>query len=355
MGPRAALIALFLSLLWGGNVVALKMGLDAVPPLWSAFWRMLLGLPLIVAWARIEGTSLRLERGEWRSVGILAVVFGSQITALNFATNFTSPAFSVVLLNSSPVFTNLVAHFFVAGDRLSVKRSVGLTIAFFGICVVFLGRPPEALASAPVLGNTLAVISALVVSGRMVYTQKLVQIMPSTRAVFWQVVLAELIFLSGALLFEPMTVGPLTARAIGGLLYQGVIVAGIGFILWVRLLHDHAPGVISVFGFPTPLFGVLFSALLFAEPLSITLVIGMLFVATGILIVTLEKRDRTVALEIIEATEADGSPSAFGAARPDSKLEKGLQSGAIDVAAAQHANHAPPQRRFRAPRPQRRE
>lgn len=310
------MIALFLSLLWGGNVVAIKMGLDAVPPLWSAFWRMLLGLPLIVIWARIEGVSLRLRKGEGRLVGILALVFGSQITALNFATNFTSPAFSVVLLNTSPIFTNLVAHYFVRGDQLSVKRASGLAIAFAGICVVFLGRPPEQLASAPVLGNTLAVISALIVSGRMVYTQKLVQIMPSTRALFWQVVLGELFFLSGALLFEPMTVGPLTGRVIGGLLYQGVIVAGIGFVLWVRLLQNHAPGVISVFGFPTPLFGVLFSALLFAEPLTLTLVVGMLFVAAGILIVTLEKRDRLAALEIIDASEEDGGPKAPQAAEP---------------------------------------
>ena len=274
---------------------------------------MLLGLPMIVAWARIEGVSLRLQPGEWRFVAILGAVFGSQITALNFATNFTSPAFSVVLLNTNPIFTNLVAHYFVAGDQLSVKRAIGLAIAFFGICVVFVGQPPEALASAPVLGNTLAVVSAMVVSGRMVYTQKLVQIMPSTRVLFWQVVLAEMIFLGGALLFEPMTVGPLTARAVGGLLYQGLIVAGIGFILWVRLLHDHAPGVISVFGFPTPIFGVLFSALLFAEPLTRTLVIGMLFVAAGILIVTLEKRDREMVLEIIDATE-DDEPSTSEAA-----------------------------------------
>lgn len=281
------------------------MGLEAVPPLWSAFWRMLLGLPLIVAWARIEGTSLRLEPREWRFAGILALVFGSQITAMNFATDFTSPAFAVVLLNTSPIFTNLVAHYFVPGDQLSIKRSIGLAMAFIGICVVFVGRPPEQLASAPVLGNILAVLSALLVSGRLVYTQKLVQIMPSTRAVFWEVVLAEAIFLSAALVFEPMTVGPLTARAVGALLYQGVIVAGIGFLVWVRLLHDHAPGMISVFGFPTPLFGVLFSALLFAEPLTATLVIGMLFAASGILIVTLEKRDREVALEIIDATEND--------------------------------------------------
>ena len=274
---------------------------------------MLLGLPMIVAWAKIEGVSLRLQPGEWRFVAILAAVFGSQITALNFATNFTSPAFSVVLLNTNPIFTNLVAHYFVAGDQLSVKRAIGLAIAFIGICVVFVGQPPEALASAPVLGNTLAVVSAMVVSGRMVYTQKLVQIMPSTRALFWQVVLAEMIFLGGALLFEPMTVGPLTARAVGGLLYQGLIVAGVGFILWVRLLHDHAPGVISVFGFPTPIFGVLFSALLFAEPLTRTLVIGMLFVAAGILIVTLEKRDREMVLEIIDATEDDESSTSEAA------------------------------------------
>ncbi|MEZ5393476.1 MAG: hypothetical protein R2724_11520 [Bryobacterales bacterium] len=53
-----------------------------------------------------------------------------------------------------------------------------------------------------------------------------------------------------------------------------------------------AGGLLSVFVFPMPLFGVLFSALIFRESISPSLAAGVALVAIGILIVTLEKRVR---------------------------------------------------------------
>jgi drug/metabolite transporter (DMT)-like permease len=70
-----------------------------------------------------------------------------------------------------------------------------------------------------------------------------------------------------------------------GLLYQSFVVAGFCFIMWTRLLRDHPPGVISVFAFPTPIFGLIFSALLFSERLAPVLMIGVLAVVAGILVV----------------------------------------------------------------------
>ena len=82
-------------------------------------------------------------------------------------------------------------------------------------------------------------------------------------------------------------------------------VAGVAFILWVRLLEDHPPGLISIFVFPTPLFGVLFSALLFGESLNTALVVGVIAVALGILIVTWDRGRK----EATEAFPEDRSPA----------------------------------------------
>ena len=39
IGPRTFLLAVLVSILWGGNLVSIRVGVDSVPPLWSAFWR----------------------------------------------------------------------------------------------------------------------------------------------------------------------------------------------------------------------------------------------------------------------------------------------------------------------------
>lgn len=282
--------AVLLSAMWGGNVVGIKITLETFPPVWCAFWRMLLGLPILWLWAKLGGVPLRPGKGEWRPLMILGAVFGFQIMLLNWSVSLTSAAYSAVLVNASPIFTNAIAHFFVPDDRLSKLRTLGLAVAFCGVSAVLLSRPEERLATAPLLGNALAVATAVAIASRMVYTQRLVQGINSTRTIFWQVVFGLPIFLVVALATEQPLAGPLTLRTAGAMAYCSFGVVGIAFILWVRLLEKYPPGFLSVFVFPMPLFGVLFSALIFAERINPNLAAGVALVAVGILIVTGEKR-----------------------------------------------------------------
>ena len=285
---KTALAALAISALWGGNVVALKVGLGTFPPFWSAFWRMLTGLPVIAGWARVLGSPLKPASGEWKWLMALGAVFAVQISVLNLGVNLTSAAYAVVLMNSNPVFTNLIAHFFVPGDKLSRTRALGLAIAFAGICFAFLGEPEPRLASNPLLGNTLATLTAMIFGARMVFTQRLVQRIEPLRAIFWQIAFSIPCFLLAATLLEEPLRRPLAAPPVLAVLYQGVIVAGGCFVVWVRLLRKTPPGVLSVFAFPTPIFGVIASAFIFSEKLAPELMAGVAAVAAGILIVTLE-------------------------------------------------------------------
>ena len=290
IGWSTALIALGATVLWGGNVVALKLGLETFPPFWSGFWRMLVGALTVGAWAWVRGSSLVPNRDEWRSLLILSTLFTVQIMMLNMGVNFTSPAYGIVLLNSNPVFANLLGHFFVPGDRLSPRRVIGLAVAFFGICFVFLGRPDASLAPYPIWGNVLVTLSALLLGTRLVYTQRLVQRIDPIRPVFWQMVLSLPPFLAaGAILEQPAT-RAVSSEAIGAILYQGMIIAGLCFVVWTTLLQHHSPGKLSMFSFAAPFFGIVFSSLFFGEAMTARLWLGVAAVSAGIMLVTMRRR-----------------------------------------------------------------
>ncbi len=284
---------MLLSAMWGLNIVGIKVSLAAFSPIWSAFWRVLLGWPVLWIWARAGKVELDLRPGEARKLVTLAGLFMVQISMLNTSINWTSAAFAAVLLNVAPVFINLIAHFAVPGDRLSTSRVLGLTLGLGGVAVAFLGRPDAAIAPHPTMGNALALVTAAIIGSRMVYTQRLVQDINPVKAMFWQCGLSLPMFLVWAGLTEPMMVGPLTAGPIVAWMYCSVGVVGIAFVLWSRLLESHPPGLISVFVFPTPLFGVLFSALIYGERLAAELVIGLAGVTLGILVVQFERRGST--------------------------------------------------------------
>jgi drug/metabolite transporter (DMT)-like permease len=79
------------------------------------------------------------------------------------------------------------------------------------------------------------------------------------------------------------------------ILYQGIVIGSLGMILWLWLLRRHTPGSISVFTFAVPLCGLLLSAWLFSEQLTLRLFWGLLLVVAGIWLVTRPGRPRVIA------------------------------------------------------------
>ena len=138
----------------------------------------------------------------------------------------------------------------------------------------------------------MGVVTAAVIPGSMLYTQRLVQRVTEVRTTFWQVGCSLPVFLVCATLFEPPMVGPLTLGPLLSWLYCSFGVVGVSFILWVRLRKTNSPALLSVVVFPTPIFGVLFSALVMGEAPPAELIVGVLAVAFGILLVTMERRRR---------------------------------------------------------------
>jgi drug/metabolite transporter (DMT)-like permease len=285
---RSIAIALAVSVVWGGNLISIRIGVDSVPPLWSAFWRMAVGVVIVTAWALYRGVRMRPAREEWGPLAVLSVLFTAQIGLLNSGTEMTSPAFGVVILNSYAVFANVTGHFFPGMERpLNGARTLGLGLAIAGMAVLCFGQGASTLAPRPVLGNSLIMASSVLLGIRQVYTRWLVQRIEPTRTIVWQMAGSVPLFLAVAAVSEPPVYGVgVTRQALAAILYQGVVVAGICFIVWAELLKRHAAGTLSMFAFLVPVTGIALSAWFFGEPLRATLLAGGALVLLGVWAVT---------------------------------------------------------------------
>jgi drug/metabolite transporter (DMT)-like permease len=282
IGWRSAGLAMAVALLRSGNQVSLKLALTALPPFQTAFARMAVSSAVVGAWGRLRAIPLMPLPQEWRPLLNLTLMLLVQIGLLHYGADLTSPAYAAVLVNSNPIWANFLAHFVVPEDRLSAARLAGLALAFSGICVVFLGRPDASLAPNPFAGNPLVLAAAVTAAVRTVYTQRLVQWIEPSRAVFWQTALSLPFFLAGGLLENSEGRQPLTWLPLAGVLYQGLAVGALALMLWAYLLRKHSPGALSVFSFAIPIFGILLSAWLLAERLTLHLLFGVAGVLSGI-------------------------------------------------------------------------
>ena len=281
---RAALLNLLTAVLWGGNSLSIKLALAGIPPLCLAGIRFLLGGLTVYLWGKTLGLPLSLNRNERKGIAGLVLIFITQIYLLNIGTAHTLASRSTIFISAYPFFTALFAHFFISGDRISATKIGGMALAFSGVVLVF--AESIALRDLQYLtGDLLVLTSAILLGARQIYTKRLTQAMHPVKALLWQALPSLPIFFLLSALFESSATFHLNARILGGVLYQGLVVAGFCFILLTTLLQRYSASKLAVFGFITPVVGVIASNLLLGDPISPGIVISLLLVGLGITLV----------------------------------------------------------------------
>jgi drug/metabolite transporter (DMT)-like permease len=284
---QAGSFALLTAILWGGNPVAIKMALSGFPPLAVAGIRFFLGGFTVWIWARVIGVSLKMEPGGKKPLLGLALLFLCQIYLLNGGTHYSMASRSTVVISSHPFFTATFAHFFLSGDRFTRLKIMGMALSFTGVALLF-SESLTLKAHPYLLGDVMVLFSAIFLGARHVYLKRLTQDTHPARVLIWQAGFSLPVFCLLSLIFERDFPLVLDRPILGALLFQGLVVAGLCFIVFTSLLRRYQASKLSVFGFITPVFGVLLSKYLLGEGISTALLSSMVLVAIGIAIVNHE-------------------------------------------------------------------
>lgn len=271
--------------LWGGNAVAIKLSLEAFPPMWTAFLRFSIAIVCVALWAGFRGIPMRPKRSEWWWLVLLGVFFSIQIGLMNIGFEHTSGSIGSILMATNPIFAALWAHFLVAGDRLTRQRIIGLFVAFLGAAVVILQSGHIDGATAVGVGSGLVFLSAALLGCRLAYTGRLLQRMDEVRVVLWQMVISVPVFGVAALMSENIVWERVGLAPIAGIVYQGLVVAGLGFMLLTYLMKRYSTSVITSFNFVSPISGVLLSVLLLGDKITLHVLAGVALVGTGLYLV----------------------------------------------------------------------
>jgi drug/metabolite transporter (DMT)-like permease len=278
---RGALLALLLSLFWGGNPVAIKLGLEDAPPLRLAWMRFVLGGVVIALWAWLTGrlAGVRVRRAEIRPLLIVTLLFVAQIGSMNIGTALTSAAHSAIVLNLYAVHTVVLSHFLIPGDRLTSRRLLGVVVAYAGIVVLFARQAAPGPSS--LLGDGIMFVSGVLLAERTVYLARVVRQLDPVKLLLAQATLGSAIFIVASAITEfAPTVW--TFRLTLALVYQGALIAGFNFVANLWLLGRYRPSALAGFFLTQPIFGVAIAALVAGDRLTGDLLLACVAVAVGI-------------------------------------------------------------------------
>lgn len=294
--PTTAALATLCAVLWGGLAVAVRFTQDDIPPLATAGLRFGIATALLAATVGWQGGSLKIYRRQFAAVLPVGLLLFLQIGSFHFGMARTNSAHGSVLIGSYPVFVALVAHFALHDDRVSPAKLMGLLVAFAGLLAVVASGQAVRTAETPVdtvtlTGDAIILASSFLIGVNTVVSKRALVVVGVPQLLFWSNLLATGLFFASSLVVEVDRAWRFTPAAVGGLAYQGVVVAWLCFLIWTALLRHHRASQVAVFGFAQPLCGMVFGAWFRGDPLTGELSLGALAVAAGIVMVTRADRE----------------------------------------------------------------
>jgi drug/metabolite transporter (DMT)-like permease len=200
----------------------------------------------------------------------------------------------VIFLYLSPFVVAIGAHYFIPGEQLRWVQVVGLSGAFAGILLAF-GESFSFPSQKMLIGDSMLVLAAILWgSTTVVIKASVLRTLAPARTLLYQLGVSAILLLGASWAVDEPGITRLTPLVLGSLLFQTIWVAFITYLVWFWLVRHYPAGRLSAFTFLTPLFGVLAGHLVLDEPLSLLLLVALLFVGLGIYLVNRPERAGTV-------------------------------------------------------------
>ena len=270
-------------LLWGTNFIVSRFltGLDPVrvSGVFYAFLRYALGalaMVTVMVFQRKGPKEIISEIHPYRRVLFCSVIFASIfVVALHTSTEYIPSGTSSIIINLNPIFVLIFGVIFLK-ERLFPLKLIGFIMGFLGGSIFLL----TSLQAAPgfEIGILLGVLGMLMWAA---YTITLHYLEGANRYVVVTVThvtssLIILLFILGLVMSGAQLIFVLDVFSIFGLLFAGVLVSGLGYVLYFAAIEVLGAPKASSFLFLMPFVSVLGDFLLGEPPELVILLAGMI-------------------------------------------------------------------------------
>ena len=289
---KAAIAFATIYLVWGSTYLAIRIGVQALPPALFAGLRFVIAGLLLAGYARLRGQAFPDSRREWLTHAVVGlalvaggnglVVWGEQWVASNIA---------ALIVASVALWIALLGTLGSQGEPLSRATVLGLALGFIGV-VLLLAPHGARFAGGELAGQLAIALASLSWAAGTIYGRRRKPRTPTLMAAAMQMLIG------GAALTAVGLIGGETARwswdpaGVLALAYLIVFGSCLAFAAYAWLMHEVTPAQLGTYAYINPAIAVLLGAWLLNETLDGRQLLGMSVILAGVVVVTNAARRR---------------------------------------------------------------
>ncbi|MBC9823206.1 EamA family transporter [Terrabacter sp. MAHUQ-38] len=293
MRRRDTALAVLVALIWGTNFVAIRTGLDSVPPLLFLAVRFVVVCVPAVFFVRrpnVPWHDLALI-GLFTSLGQFALMY----LALHLG---MPPGLSSLVLQAQVLFTVVIAAVWLR-ERPSTAQRLGVALGGAGLLTIAAGRG----LSAPLLPLVVLVLAAVSWAVGNVLTRRARAVTPGAglAVTVWSGLVVPVPALVLSFAFEgPAAIGAALGHvqwpAVVSTAYTAYLSSLVGYGIWNTLLSRHPVARVTPFAMLVPVFGMAAAAVAFGERPSALELAGGAVLLAGVAVAVLRRGGATAGL-----------------------------------------------------------
>ncbi len=279
------LMLLVLSVLWGGSFFFIEIAVTSLPVFTLVSLRVALAALALWAFALAKGLSPPRSLHIWLSFLVMGLLNNAiPFSLIVWGQTEISSGLASILNGTTPLFTFFIAGLLLHDEPITLKKASGVAVGFFGVVVIVgPGLLDEIgilnLAQLAALGGALSYAFAGVYGRRF----SLMGIDPVIIAA-GQVTMSSMVLIPISLMVdapvEYSIVGFSAWAAVGGL---AVLSTAIAYVLYFRILASVGATNLLLVTFLIPVTAIFLGITVLGETLQISEIVGMGFIAIGLL------------------------------------------------------------------------
>lgn len=286
MQAREWALLILLSIIWGGSFFFVEILVDHLPPLTIVNVRV--AVAALFLWFIVLGRKIPIPKTAkaWSALFIVGLINNAvPFSLLTYGQTQIESGLASIFNAMTPLFTVIIAGAFLADEKMSGGKILGVLIGLVG-AVVLIG--PEALKgmTGAAWGQLACLFAALsyAVAGVFARRFKEMNISPLVIAT-GQVSTAALLLLPLTLSIDKPWALPVPgALAIGSLLALSIVCTVIAYLIYFRLIATAGAVNASLVTFLIPVSAVALGVAFLGEGFSAIEILGMVLIFIGLIV-----------------------------------------------------------------------
>ena len=292
---RALFAWLVVCVVWGSTYLAIRVGVETLPPFLLAGVRYLIAGAILAGIARISGESLTISRSDLKTLAIVGVLLlaggnGLVMWAEQTVESGTASIYIVTVAIWAATFDALVPG---GTTRFSLSLLGGLVLGLIGM-LMLTGATPDAFRA----GNLGGPVSLVVASAFWAYGTVYLKRHPvrtgfqSSAAV--QMLAGGVALVLIGLLRHEASAWHGSARGYGALLYLIIFGAIIGFSAYGYALRHASATLVGTYAYVNPVVAVLLGWMVLGESVGLRKIVAMGIILGAVVWIQLSASSRRV-------------------------------------------------------------